>query len=66
MLEDRLTARILGVTLIGFPCLMAGSTLYLTAPALRTQRLVVVLLVMVLPIMAGGVALLFKANKLPP
>lgn len=64
MLEDKFTARVIGITLIGFPCLMVSSTLYLTNPALRSTSLYVVLCVMALPIMAGGAVVFARANKL--
>ncbi len=64
MLEDKLTARVIGLALIGFPCLMVGSTVYLTNPALRNGKLYLVLAVMTLPIIVAGIVVMFRANRL--
>lgn len=64
MLEDKFTAKVLGATLIGFPGLIVGSTLYLTNPALRNPSLYVILCVMALPVMVGGVVVFARAKNL--
>ncbi|HRG97411.1 MAG TPA: hypothetical protein PLR99_14255 [Polyangiaceae bacterium] len=64
VLEDKFTAKVLGATLIGFPCLIVSSTLYLTNPSLRNPSLYAILCVMALPVMGAGVYVFSRAKNL--
>jgi len=64
VLEDKFTAKVLGVTLMGFPCLIVASTLYLTSSSHRNPSLYIILCVMALPVIAAGAAVFARAKHL--
>ncbi len=65
MLKDRLTTRVLGLVLLVFPAIMGGSTLVLTNPTLRTNKLLIGVLVLILPLWAAGAYLLVRGQRMP-
>ena len=66
MLKDRFTTRIAGLLFVVFPCIMGGSTLVLTSPALRSSRLLASVFILILPLWAIGAYLLMRGQKMPP
>jgi predicted alpha/beta-hydrolase family hydrolase len=64
VLDDKLTARVIGLVLLGFPGVMGGSTIALTARELRTPKLYALLLLMTLPLWIAGAVVLLRSRKL--
>jgi len=65
VIEDKMTARILGLLFILLPAIVVVSTLVMTKPEARTGRLVAVLVVPSLPFALFGGYLLRRASSLP-
>lgn len=64
VLTDKLTARVLGGLFLVFPILMGGATLFLTTPALRSQKLYVGIMIFSAPLWIAGFVLLRRAKTL--